>query len=121
MYEEGFKWWNLGSASAVAFLLFLLIFAVTLAPGAAGPEGGGVSRRGQAVAVNAGLVVVAALTLFPLAWMLSVSFMATGEASNFPPPLLPDGPEPRPATASSSRTPGMARYFAQQRAGRRRR
>lgn len=31
MYEEGFKWWNLGSASAVAFLLFLLIFAVTMA------------------------------------------------------------------------------------------
>jgi multiple sugar transport system permease protein len=30
MYEEGFKWWNLGSASAVAFVLFLLIFAVTL-------------------------------------------------------------------------------------------
>jgi multiple sugar transport system permease protein len=29
MYEEGFKWWNLGSASAVAFLLFILIFAVT--------------------------------------------------------------------------------------------
>jgi len=29
MYEEGFKWWNLGSASAVAFLLFLIIFAVT--------------------------------------------------------------------------------------------
>jgi len=30
MYDEGFKWWNLGNASAVAFLLFLLIFAVTL-------------------------------------------------------------------------------------------
>jgi len=30
MYEEGFKWWNLGSASAVAFLLFLFIFAITL-------------------------------------------------------------------------------------------
>jgi multiple sugar transport system permease protein len=30
MYEEGFKWWNLGSASAVAFVLFLCIFAVTL-------------------------------------------------------------------------------------------
>jgi multiple sugar transport system permease protein len=29
MYEEGFKWWNLGSASAVAFLLFLFIFVVT--------------------------------------------------------------------------------------------
>ncbi|MEO9137115.1 MAG: sugar ABC transporter permease [Casimicrobiaceae bacterium] len=30
MYEEGFKWWNLGNASAVAFLLFLMIFAVTM-------------------------------------------------------------------------------------------
>ncbi|TCV92829.1 carbohydrate ABC transporter membrane protein 1 (CUT1 family) [Luteibacter rhizovicinus] len=29
MYEEGFKWWNLGSASAVAFLLFIIMFAVT--------------------------------------------------------------------------------------------
>jgi multiple sugar transport system permease protein len=30
MYEEGFKWWNLGAASAVAFILFLMMFAVTL-------------------------------------------------------------------------------------------
>jgi len=29
MYEQGFKWWNLGVASAVAFLLFALISAVT--------------------------------------------------------------------------------------------
>ena len=29
MYEEGFKFWNLGSASAVAFVLFALIFGVT--------------------------------------------------------------------------------------------
>lgn len=29
MYEEGFKWWNLGSASAVAFILFVIMFAVT--------------------------------------------------------------------------------------------
>ena len=29
MYEEGFRWWNLGRASAVAFLLFALILAVT--------------------------------------------------------------------------------------------
>ncbi|MGM3253233.1 carbohydrate ABC transporter permease, partial [Escherichia coli] len=29
MLEEGFKWWNLGRASAVAFLLFLIILAVT--------------------------------------------------------------------------------------------
>ncbi|WP_109807409.1 carbohydrate ABC transporter permease [Sphingosinithalassobacter portus] len=30
MYEEGFKWWNLGSGAAVAVLLFLCICAVTL-------------------------------------------------------------------------------------------
>ncbi len=30
MYEEGFKWWNLGSASAVAVILFILIFIVTM-------------------------------------------------------------------------------------------
>ncbi|HEX7916597.1 sugar ABC transporter permease [Rudaea sp.] len=29
MYEEGFKWWNLGRACAVAFLLFALILVVT--------------------------------------------------------------------------------------------
>jgi multiple sugar transport system permease protein len=29
MYEEGFKWWNLGSASAVAFILFVFVFGVT--------------------------------------------------------------------------------------------
>ncbi len=29
MYEEGFKWWNLGNASAVAFLLFVLMSVVT--------------------------------------------------------------------------------------------
>ncbi len=29
MYEDAFKWWNLGLASAVAFMLFLLMFAVT--------------------------------------------------------------------------------------------
>ena len=30
MYEEGFKWWSLGSASAVAFVLFVIMFALTL-------------------------------------------------------------------------------------------
>ncbi|NII11350.1 sugar ABC transporter permease [Oleiagrimonas sp. C23AA] len=29
MYEDGFKWWNLGLASAVAFMLFVLMFAAT--------------------------------------------------------------------------------------------
>lgn len=30
MYEQGFKWWNLGVASAVAFVLFAIMFAITL-------------------------------------------------------------------------------------------
>ena len=29
MYEEGFKWWNLGNASAVAFLLFAIMTCIT--------------------------------------------------------------------------------------------
>lgn len=29
MYEDAFKWWNLGTASAVALLLFLLMFTTT--------------------------------------------------------------------------------------------
>jgi multiple sugar transport system permease protein len=29
MFEEGFKWWNLGRASAIAFILFVLILLVT--------------------------------------------------------------------------------------------
>jgi multiple sugar transport system permease protein len=40
MYEEGFRWWRLGNAAAIAFLLFILIVAFTalqrrLAPKAA--------------------------------------------------------------------------------------
>lgn len=30
MYEDGFKWWSLGTASAVAFVLFVIMFAITL-------------------------------------------------------------------------------------------
>jgi len=30
MYEQGFRWWNLGFASAIAVVLFLIMFALTL-------------------------------------------------------------------------------------------
>jgi multiple sugar transport system permease protein len=30
MYEQGFRWWRLGYAAALAFLLFALILAATL-------------------------------------------------------------------------------------------
>jgi len=38
------------------------------------------------------LGVLAALTLFPLLWMLSASFMATGESNSLPPRLVPAAP-----------------------------
>jgi multiple sugar transport system permease protein len=30
MFEEGFKWWNMGAASAVAFVLFAIVLGATL-------------------------------------------------------------------------------------------
>jgi len=45
-----------------------------------------------AIAINGALVAAAAFALFPLVWMVSVSFMQAGEASSFPPPLLPAKP-----------------------------
>ncbi len=39
--------------------------------------------------VNAALLLLAFVSLAPLAWMVSVSFMPSGQASQFPPPLLP--------------------------------
>lgn len=41
------------------------------------------------IMINGLLTGAAALSLLPLLWMLSVSFMQPGEASNLPPPLLP--------------------------------
>jgi multiple sugar transport system permease protein len=30
MYEEGFRWWRMGTAAAVAFVLFLIILVWTM-------------------------------------------------------------------------------------------
>jgi multiple sugar transport system permease protein len=43
----------------------------------------------KAVVVNALLIVTALLTVMPLVWMLSASFMPTGEATIYPPRLIP--------------------------------
>jgi multiple sugar transport system permease protein len=40
MYEEGFKWWSLGRATAIAFLLFALILVVTRVLVRIGKRGG---------------------------------------------------------------------------------
>ncbi len=48
--------------------------------------------RSAQVALNLALFVFGTLSLIPLLWMLSASFMATGEASSFPPALVPHHP-----------------------------
>ena len=67
--------------------------------------------RTHAWLVNGALAVIALLSLAPLAWMVSVSFMPRGEASHFPPPFLPSM-----ATLDNYRalfaTTGVARNFA---------
>ncbi len=41
------------------------------------------------ILLYAGMIVVAGMALAPLFWMVSASFMPTGQASTFPPPFLP--------------------------------
>ena len=50
------------------------------------------NRRLTTTLLHVALLGVAAVTAFPLLWMLSASFMPSGEASTFPPPLLPSTP-----------------------------
>ena len=44
------------------------------------------------ILLNIAVVLIGLVVLFPLAWMVSVSFMSAGEAATFPPPLLPSQP-----------------------------
>jgi multiple sugar transport system permease protein len=66
--------------------------------------------RGHALLVHAGLIALTLLSLAPLLWMLSVSFMPAGGASRFPPPLLPDVPTLDNYRALFQRI-GMGGYF----------
>ena len=66
--------------------------------------------RVQALWVNGALLLLAVLSLAPLLWMLSVSLMPRGAASQFPPPLLPDAATLDNYRALFART-GMARNF----------
>ena len=50
------------------------------------------SDRILAILLHGALIVLAALTLLPLLWMVSVSLMPAEEAYRFPPALLPDPP-----------------------------
>ncbi|MDR2872607.1 MAG: carbohydrate ABC transporter permease, partial [Xanthomonadaceae bacterium] len=70
----------------------------------------GISRF-SVIAINGGLIVLALISLAPLLWMVSVSVMREGQASQFPPPLLPAD-----FTLSNYRElfekGGMGRHFA---------
>jgi multiple sugar transport system permease protein len=67
--------------------------------------------RPAAFAVNGLLVAAATFAAFPLLWMIAVSLMSPGEASAYPPPLVPAH-----ATLANYRelfaTAGMGRYLA---------
>ena len=110
MYEEGFKWWNLGYASAVAFLLFLLIFAVTLLQlrqarrGGAGNDAAARGDRSSTACCSG----ASAFALFPLLWMLSVSFMAPGRGEHAIRRRSCRARRRSPTTASCSRTRAWA-------------
>jgi multiple sugar transport system permease protein len=64
-----------------------------------------------ALVVNGVLASASIVVLFPLLWMLAASFMAPGEASTYPPPLVPAHP-----TLANYRElfahAGMGRYLA---------
>jgi len=67
--------------------------------------------RWHALLVNGALLLLAAVSLAPLLWMVSVSFMPSGEASRFPPPLLPSAPTLANYHEMFART-GIGRNFA---------
>jgi len=46
-------------------------------------------KRGHKIILNLVLVLTAAVTLSPIAWMVSVSLMPMGESSTYPPPFFP--------------------------------
>jgi len=48
MYEEGFRWWSLGYAAALAFVLFAIILAITLLTRLRSVGGAGGGARGGA-------------------------------------------------------------------------
>ena len=69
------------------------------------------NRTLAAPIVNGLLIAAAAVTLFPLFWMVSTSLMPPGESTTFPPPLLPSH-----ATLGNYRElfahAGLGRYLA---------
>jgi multiple sugar transport system permease protein len=70
-----------------------------------------VIRRLEPWLLNAALAAAALVAVFPLAWMVLVSTMAPGEASAFPPPLVPSTPSLAAYRELFART-AVGRHFA---------
>ena len=111
MYEEGFKWWSLGRAAAIAFLLFALILAATallLAPRSA--PGRRMKPRLAMAIVNGLLIAAACWRCSRCCGCCRRRSCSRATSSTFPPPLLPRHP-----TLANYRElfvrAGMARYL----------
>ncbi len=84
MFQEGFRFWNMGYAAAIAFVLFAILLAGTALQLKLRPLGGGrdVMRLARSLLLHAALIAAALLTLLPLAWMVAASLMPAGGSSD---------------------------------------
>jgi len=89
-----------GYAASVAFILFLITGIATIVQMKL--QGDRPMKRGSIV-IHSLLIAGSVMTLFPLLWMLSASFMTNGEATTYPPHLIPHAAR-WSNTASSSST-----------------
>lgn len=67
-------------------------------------------RRIIKILLNVGLFLVGLTAITPVLWMVSASFMSSGEAGSFPPPMLPKNPTFEHYLALTDRL-NMGRYF----------
>ena len=107
MFDQGFKWWNLGVASAIAFLLFALVLAASEAL-LRFARSRGDERPGWMV--NGLLAALAFVSLFPLALDALGVLHARGGREH----VAPASSRFRPARQLPRALPrvGMGRYFA---------
>jgi multiple sugar transport system permease protein len=67
-------------------------------------------RRIAKISLNIGLFIIGLTAITPVLWMVSASFMSSGEAGTFPPPMLPKQPTLEHYLALTERL-NMGRYF----------
>ena len=113
MYEEGFRWWNLGNASrggVPALRRDLLRQLGACCASTATRRGGDEPAARRLARQRPARRARGARPCFPLLWMVSASFMPPGASSTLPTPILPPSP-----TLENYRTlfgsVGMGRYL----------